>query len=147
MTYRTLLAAFISFVLTPLVMKSWSRMAPVASASEFDRMGMEQMRRRNDWIDNLFTLLMFVGLLSPFLLYHFKIGPQNFWPIGLGFGFAIILPVTFVMLITLRKDTHRFHEFWRYYELKWKVGLKGIRALYIPLAILGLVSLFMIIKN
>ncbi len=147
MTYRTVLAILISFLLTPLIMITWSRMTPITPNSKFDKMAMDYLRTRNNWIDNLFTLSMFVGLLLPLPLYYFKIGPQNFWPLGLGFGFAIILPVTFVMIITFRKGVDRFHEFWRFYELKWKVGLKGIRLMYIPLALLGLLSLFMIIVS
>jgi hypothetical protein len=87
-------------------------------------------------------------LLIPLILFNFKIIKQNsIWLVGLSLGLMIILPVTIVMLVTLRKGTDRFHEFWRYYELKWKIGLKGIRRLYIPFAIIGIISLFMIILS
>jgi len=144
MTYRTILAALASSLLTPLLVIIWSKMAPIATSSKFDKMGFDKLRDRNNRIDVIFTVFMFVGLVMPLTLYYFNIiGKQNFWPVGLAFGFAIILPVSVVAIITLRQSTDRFHEFWRYYELKWKIGLPGIRLLYIPLAIIGIISLFM----
>jgi len=122
-------------------------MSPIETISKFDKIGMEELRIRNNWLDRMFTFLMFIGLLLPLTLYYFKIGPQNFWPLGLSFGLMIILPVTVISIITLQKDINRFSEFWRYYELKWNFSLKSIRLLYILFALLGLISLFMILVS
>ena len=34
----------------------------------------------------------------------------------------------------------RFREFWRFYELRWGIGVTGIKLVYIPFAVLGLVA-------
>lgn len=139
------LSALLSFFLTPLIIKIISKMSPIETISKFDKMGMEEMRIRNNWLDSMFTFLMFIGLLLPLTLYYFNIGPQNFWPLGLSFGLMVILPVTVISIITLQKGSDRFNEFWRYYELKWNFSLKSIRLLYMLFALIGLVSLFMIL--
>ncbi len=147
MILHIIFPALASLLLTPVIMKYWRKLSPVPTLSKYDKIGQEQLRKRNNKIDILFTILMFIGFMIPSLLYYFQIGPQNGWPLGLAFGFMIMLPVTVVSIITLREGTDRFNEFWRYYELKWGIGLKGIRLLYITTSVVGLISLFMILLD
>jgi hypothetical protein len=94
-------------------------------------MGADRLRARNKWLDRAFTLLMFVGLLVPFLVMH-KLGSVqlDLRVIGLAFGNMVVLPTAFVAAITLPSGIGRFREFWRYYERKWGIGSKGIAWVY-----------------
>jgi hypothetical protein len=106
-----------------LLVKWWARLTPPASESEFDRLDFEALRARN-------------GL-----------APATFWLLALGFGLMVLLPVAYVAAVTLPHGAQRFREYWRFYELKWGIGLSGIRWVYIPIAILGLVSFVMVVRT
>src|SRR5262245_24982444 len=94
-------------------------------------MGADRLRARNKWLDRAFTVLMFVGLLVPLLAMQALGSVQlDLRIIGLAFGNMVVLPTAFVAAITLPSGIARFHEFWRYYELKWGIGLKGIAWVY-----------------
>ena len=49
----------------------------------------------------------------------------------------VALPVAVIALITLRQGSDRFREFWRFYEIKWGVGLCGIAWVYLPIGLLA----------
>ena len=59
------LSLFASAALTPIIVSLWAKITPVASRSEFDCIGAEQLKSRNEWLDRTFTALMFVGLVAP----------------------------------------------------------------------------------
>jgi hypothetical protein len=145
MSYSILVSVLASVVLTPLLVRLWSRLTPPASTSDFDHLDFEMLRKRNGGKDNLATLLSLVGICLPLVAIYFRLLPATFWLVGLGFGLMVLLPVTYIAAVTLPDGIQRFHEFWRFYELKWGIGLRGIRLIYIPIAVLGLVSLIMVI--
>lgn len=147
MDYSILFSVGASAVLTPLLMKLWGRLSPPADTSEFDHLDFEALRGRNGRTDNIATALSLIGICVPLVALHFRLVPESFWLVGLGFGLMVLLPIGYVAAVTLPHGIQRFHEFWRFYELKWGVGLPGIRLLYIPIAILGLISLVMVIQN
>jgi len=91
------------------------------------------------------TALSFCGLLTAFPFYFGPAKSNNPWPVGMGMGMMVIFPVTFIWLATRRGGIARWHEFWRFYELKWGVGLRGVQWIYAPLAALGAVSLVMVL--
>ena len=93
-------------------------------------------------MDRIGVLLSLSGVCFPLYLYATGVSPHNPWPVGLGFGVMVILPVTFIALFTLPKGAGRFAEFWRFYELKYGIGLKGIAVVYVLFALLGLVSAY-----
>jgi hypothetical protein len=118
-----------------------SRLFPPKPTSQFDCISREELRRRNLWIEVAGTviwptvmLLIFIGLMT------FGLN-QSAWRIGLLFCFPITVTLVFVCAVTLPRGLSRFREFWRYHELKNGVRLRALLALYIPLAILGFVSL------
>jgi hypothetical protein len=132
-------------LLTPLIVRWWSRAAPPAETSEFDSLGLDGLRERNNRIDVIASILSFCGLLTAFPFY---IGPAKWnsgWPLGMGFGFMVIFPVIYIWLATRHGGVSRWHEFWRFYELKWGIGLRGLRWFYVPVAGLGIVSLVMVL--
>jgi len=71
----------------------------------------------------------------------------TFWLVGLGFGLMVILPISFFAAVTFRGGAVRHRELWRFYELKWNVSLRSLAWLYIPLAILGVVSFIMVVGS
>jgi MFS family permease len=117
------------------------RFLPPKATSSFDYISREDLRRRNHWIEIVGAaiwptamLLIFIGLLN------FGLN-QNPWRIGLLFGFPIALTLAFVCAVTLPKGLPRFREFWRYHELKNGIRLAALLALYVPLAIIGVIGL------
>jgi hypothetical protein len=132
-------------LLTPLIVHWWSRLCPPAESSEFDSMGMDELRARNNRIDNIGSVLSFVGLLTAFPFYFGPVKWESGWPVGLGLGMMVIWPVTFFWLATRRGGIARWLEFWRFYEIKWGVGLRGLRWFFVPVALLGVVSLVMVL--
>ncbi len=127
---------------TPLLMKLWGRLSPPGQVSEFDQYSPEELKRRNNWIDRVGVMLSLSGICFPLYLYANGVSKHNPWPLGLGFGLMVILPTAFFALVTLPKGGGRFREFWRFYELKYGIGLKGLTVVYVPLSCLGLVSAY-----
>ena len=132
-----------AIALVPLIMLLWKRLAPPSGHSEFDDLGRDVLTKRNAKLDGLFTTLMFVGLIGPFLVAsRFLSGthPKPLFLIGLGalsFGLMVTLPVAVIASLTLRQGGNRFREFWRFYEIKWGIGLRGIAWVYIPIGLLA----------
>jgi len=52
-----------------------------------------------------------------------------------------------IALITSREGTERFRKFWRYYEVKWGIGLRSIAWVYVPIGALAPVGLMLYFKN
>ena len=140
MVWGNLIASSLaSLVLTPLVMVAWHRLTPPAEASEFDALGSAALRARNKYLDYLFTVLMFVGLITPFaFIRNASSPPHAIALLGLGFGLMVDLPVAAIAGLTLPYGVSRFREFWRFYEVKWKIGLRGVALVYTPIGLLGI---------
>ena len=147
MDYSILFSIGASAVLTPLLVMLWARLSPPATTSDFDHLDSDTLRARNGQKDNIATLLSIIGICVPLVVMYLRLAPGSFWLVGLGFGLSVLLPVGYIAAVTLPQGAQRFHEFWRFYELKWGIGLRGIRLVYIPIAILGLVCLVMVIQT
>jgi len=132
--------------LTPIIMRAWARLAPVRQSSAHDRMGYDELKRRNKWLDRSFTVLMFVGLIL-FSAPLSQLAPfgSTAWLGGAAIGGMVLLPTLAIGCITLPKGRDRFFEFWRYYEKRWGIGIGGLAMVYGPTGILGLVSCAVII--
>jgi len=126
-------------ILTPLIMALWSKMAPPAESSAFDHIDPDDLHDRNNGIDVVCQVLSVTGIFVPLGLMAVGV-PPTFWLVSLGFGLMVILPVSYITAVTYRGGIERFREFWRFYELKWKIGIRSIMWLYIPIAILGVAS-------
>jgi hypothetical protein len=136
------ISVFASAVLTPLIVSLWARITPVAGQSEFDGMSADQLRSRNKWLDRAFTVLMFVGMAAPIpFLPNPGAKPLAPWLIGLAIGSMVVLPSAVIAALTLPKGAVRFREFWRYYEVRWGIGLKGIAWVYGLITLVWVVSL------
>ena len=109
-----------SLVLTPVVMTIWRR----------------------------FTILMIVGLFIPLLLLLASPSKSLSRLLGflaLQFGLMIDLPVAVIAAMTMRQGIKRFQEFWRYYEIKYGIAIRGIAWIYIPIGLLGPIGLVMVL--
>ena len=146
-TLSAIISGLVGGLLTPLIVRWWSRAAPPAETSAFDSLGMDVLRARNNRIDIVGTVLSFCGLLTAFPFYFGSGKSNSGWPLGMGFGMMVIFPVTFFWLATRHGGLARWHEFWRFYELKWGIGLRGLRWLYVPIALLGIVSSVMVLSG
>jgi hypothetical protein len=128
-----------SLVLTPLVMMAWQRLTPPADVSEFDALGSAALRARNKYLDYLFTILMFVGLITPFAFIRNASSPPHALALfGLGFGLMVDLPVAVIAGMTLPYGVSRFREFWRFYETKWGISVMAVALVYTPIGLLGI---------
>lgn len=137
-----------SLALTPVVMALWQRAAPPTDCSEFDALGVAALTERNGRLNSLFTVLMFVGLLVPlpFLLsLPASSGLRAIGFLALAFGLMVDLPVVVIGVITMREGVKRFQEFWRFYEIKYGIGLRGIAWVYIPIGLLAPIGLVMVV--
>jgi hypothetical protein len=137
-----------SLALTPVVMALWQRAAPPTDSSEFDALGVAALTERNGRLNSLFTLLMFVGLLVPLpilLSLTVSSGLRAFGFMALTFGLMVDLPVVVIGAITMREGVKRFQEFWRFYEIKYGIGLRGIAWVYIPIGLLAPIGLLMVL--
>ena len=138
--------AFLSATLTPVLMALWGKMSPVRELSGWEPT-FDTLKRRNNIIDGVACVLCLIGIGVPLPLMQYIPESTHMWAVGLGFGLMVLLPVMFVTLVTLPFGIGRFLEFWRFYELKYKIGIRGIIVLYIPLMILGAMSVYEISKS
>jgi hypothetical protein len=83
---------------------------------------------------------MFVGLAGPIFLLKPEFARFGIWALGLAFGLSISAHFICVSVLTLPfGGLKRFREFWQFYELRWGIAMAGIRVVYIPLVVLGLI--------
>jgi hypothetical protein len=95
------------------------------------------LKKRNGWIDAIATLMTFIGLLLPFPLIHAISEDRVGYLFPLALGLAVACPFAWVCAVTLPTGRARFREFWRFYELRWGIGMRGIKLVYVPLGALG----------
>ena len=148
------LATALPLLLVPLIMAAWKRWTPPAASSQFDSLDPSELKLRNAGLNRLFTILMFVGLMAPLplVLWLWKGHPPNSplfagGVLALAFGLMVDLPVSAVAVLTLRDGPTRFREFWRFYELKYGIGVRGIAYVYIPIGALAPVGLVLLVMG
>ncbi len=138
------MAVLASILLTPIIVYWWSRAFPVHNNPEFAALDHESLKKRNGWIDLIATVMMFVGLALPFLPLPFVRKENAMWLAGLAIGSMVIFHFLWVCAATRSFGGRRSREFWRFYELRWGIGIGGIKFVYIPIGMLGLLSAVMV---
>lgn len=138
------MAVLASAVLTPLIVYLWSRAFPVRDDLEFASIDYKTLKKRNGWIDWIATVMMFVGLAVPLVVFPFVRKDNAMWLVGLAIGSMIIFHFLWVCVATRSFAGRRAREFWRFYEVRWGIGMAGIKFVYIPIGVLGLVSAVMV---
>ena len=139
MPLSLVLSTVAATLLTPLVVTLWSRAFPPAPLDAQE--SKENLRTRNGWIDAVATIFMFIGLFFPLVLFGRNFNNVGIWAVGLMFGLMVSMHFLWVCVATIPfGGLARFREFWRFYELRWGIAMKGIRVIYIPISLLGLFS-------
>ena len=134
----------IATVITPLIVYLWARVFPVANNPEFASLDYATLKKRNGWIDAVATLMMFIGLLLPILFVGSVRRDRVMWLVALAIGLMVIAHFVWICAVTLPNGRVRLREFWRFYELRWGIGIRGIKVVYIPLGALGVFAMFML---
>ncbi|QUM80423.1 hypothetical protein HWV01_09050 [Moritella sp. 5] len=139
----------LSIFLTPIIMVLWSKFFPVNKNYELNFSSFDTLKRNNQWINNISVVLHFVGLSLPipFLQSITDNNPELVpWGIALVFGSMVVIPFIFVSIVTLSFGFNRFREYWRFYELHYGIGIKGIKLVFIPIGLIGLCGLYKIVN-
>jgi len=136
-----------AMTLTPLVMYIWRTLDPVRPASGLEDYDEEELKVRNGWINGVALIFCLLGVVSPFILFGKKINEIGWPSLGFQFGMAVILPVLCISAITLPQGLRRWEEFWRYYELKYRINIHSIFVFYAMMSALGFTSIFALIKR
>jgi hypothetical protein len=131
--------------LTPLVIRLLGWLFPPTGGSAFETR--HPLDRHNGWINAVGGLLCCGGLFLPLILFGKDFNRVGWPALGLGFGSAIILPCAWIGLATLPFGWQRFRSFLRYYERKYKIGLAGVVAIYVPLALVGVTSVIELFRT
>jgi hypothetical protein len=146
-----LVPAVMALILTPLLIRLWKKISSSSDVYESEDKQLDILRQRNGWLDNLFTILLFVGIFLPVLFMvpeQYRQGPAPIylvvWILG-SFGLMIDLPVIVIAAITFPKGLKRFSEFWCYYGLHWHVSMRRIAPVYTFIGIIGIVSITMLL--
>ncbi len=132
---------------TPLIMRALAKAFPVRTDADTQDISPKLLHSRNNWIDNVACFLAIVGICAPLPLYAYVLDKHNPWGVGFGFGLMVILPTLWVATITLPKGVARWVEFWRFYERKYKINLRGVTYIFVPIAVLGVISACKIMKE
>ncbi|BET65444.1 hypothetical protein ASA1KI_03620 [Opitutales bacterium ASA1] len=127
-------------VIVPLLVAGLMRLFPVKSIFSEGTRDFEILRKRNNWIDVVACVICLIGLWSAVVLYVAGMDNRDPWGLAFGFGMSVIAPLLWITAVTLPGGKWRFAEFWVFYEVKYKVNWKGLAAVFLPLAALGVVS-------
>jgi hypothetical protein len=122
----------------PLILWIWGYMHPPETASS--NRHFKQLAKKYSRIYWLSYVWCFLGFFSAMFL--FSIYPNSPWVLGVCFGTAVLLPIIFIAFATLRYGLSGFFEFWRFYELKYKINIKSIGSFYITIVGFGFISIY-----
>jgi hypothetical protein len=126
-----------SALLTPLLGRALSHAFPPQHPA-WDHY--ETLRKRYNALELLSQLAaVLAGIGSVCFLIAMR-PPNTPWLVGIVFGWVVLAPILLIALLTLPRGIERWREFWRFYELRYKISLHFITPLYATLCLLGLVS-------
>ena len=113
---------------------------PLRKSSEFDSMPEAELKKRNRWIELSAcagAVLTFFSLLASIL--YFGLEPTLWWG-ALIFGLPFTVFLAIIATFTLLHGRNRWDEFWRFHERTANIHLYVLLAIYIPVALVGLLS-------
>lgn len=139
------LPIFAAIALTPLVMRGLGKLFSPAQPDEFE--DFRELQARNGWINAVACWLCVGGVFLPFVLFGRRLKDVGWPALGLAFGAAVVLPCLWVCIATVPRGLARYREFWRFYELRYHIGITGITVIYVPIAILGMASVLELIRR
>jgi hypothetical protein len=126
-----------SICLGPLIGRALSRAFPPQEPVPNEY---EILRSRYNNL-NVAAQLASVAAIISSAYFLFSFVPSNTpWIVGVLFGWLVLAPVLLIALFTLPRGFARWREFWRFYELRYKINLRFLTPLYALLCLLGIIS-------
>jgi hypothetical protein len=139
------LPAFAAVAFTPVAVALWSKLFPPSKLGVLENLG--ELHLRNSWIDAVACFVCGAGFVLPIVLFWSEIDSVGWPSIGLAFGAGIVLPCIWICIATLPFGLSRYRGFWRFYEQRYRIGMTGIMIIYVPFALLGLVSALELVRR
>lgn len=130
----------ISAIATPRIIVVWGLAFPPSEKSRFNKFSAEELKKRNNLLEVITQWSSLLGIAFPLLYFNEgELDAFGLWVVGFAFGSMVAIPCLIVSLVTLPKGRERFFEYWRFYELKYGIGIKSILVLIVfSLGLLGL---------
>ena len=132
-------------VLTPIIMVWLQKRFPAKPLDP--NLDVAVFRHRNGWIDNVATLLIFVGICTTLpVARHMDYLSKEYSVtfaiavFGLAFSMAVFLPIFWICLVTLPHGKDRLLEFFAFYQYRWKIGPIAVLLTLSPFIAIGMVS-------
>jgi hypothetical protein len=123
---RQVLPGAASIVMTPLVLRFLSRMAPPRGAALARGRGLSGKFRRLEIASQVACMMgVFAGIGAAWAT-----GKNSPYLLGLLFGGMIAAPMVLVAVCTLPRGRSEWEGFWLYYEWKYGLSLRFIFPLY-----------------
>jgi hypothetical protein len=133
----TWLSLFAAMVLTPIIVRALARKFPAQAG---DAVEYEALRQRYRWLEIASQLAALVGIVGSIaLLTSLRVGNTP-WIVGVGFGWLVLAPVLLIAAFTLPRGLACWREFWRFYELTYRISLRLLAPIYVALCALAIVS-------
>src|ERR1035437_5189300 len=123
-------------IFTPLVILVLSRLAPPRGA---ERAAVESLRAKYEKVVFCSGIAFFVGMLSA-IFFCVSLRKNSIWMMGVLFGWMVAFPVLLIAIRTLRYGRQEWNDFWFFYEMKYKVGVRLIFLFYGFLIAVGVIS-------
>lgn len=107
----------------------------------------EGIHARNNWIEQIACWICLASFVGGIFLYLFCFEDNDPLGVGLQFGTAVIGPVLWIVLATLPQGIDRFREFWRFYQVKYKMNIFGVLLMLTPFVLIGIYSYYVLINR
>ena len=135
--WTTPLVIAASICLGPLIGRALSRAFPPQQPVPDEY---EMLRSRYNGL-NVAAQLVSVAAIISSAYFLFTFVPDNTpWVVGVVFGWLVIAPVLLIAIFTLPRGFAHWREFWRFYELRYKINLRFFSVLYTLLCLVGIIS-------
>ncbi len=122
----------ISAIATPLIIVVWGLVFPPSEKSRFNKFSAEELKNRNNLLEVITQWSSLLGIAFPLLYFtESELDAFGLWVVGFAFGSMVAIPCSIVTLVTLPKGRERFFEYWRFYELKYGIGIQSILVLIV----------------
>jgi hypothetical protein len=126
-----------SAFLAPLLGRALSRAFPPQHPA-WDQY--ETLRRRYTALElssQLAAMVAGIGAICFLIAVHAANTP---WLVAVVFGWLALAPVLLIALFTVPRGVSCWRDFWRFYELRYRISLRFLTPLYVLLCLLGVIS-------
>ena len=135
--WRIALSIFAVTVLTPIITRALSRALPPRHSDTVEADSLSRRYRSLELWSHLAAVIGVLGAIAFLILLRVGNTP---WLLGVVFGWPVLVAILFIAMFTLPHGLSRWREFWRFYELHYRITLRILAPLYVSLCALGLLS-------